>query len=194
MSSITETESEMESEFNPLTSIYQHQLQQIIGNYSAFNPPLSTSSQQAQQLIGNYLANKQGEISQCSRTYSDMLRDSNGAAFINILVDPIYNQIKTKTCNPETLKTYIQHSIDVPDTVYDISNKLNTIDARLGYLENKIDTTVVEELERHQYGYSWFDGKTIMILSILILCFLCLAISIFCKSTGISTEKTTILK
>jgi hypothetical protein len=177
MNITTETEMEIETEYTPEYTPEQPvitNLSQLINNYWESKP------------VNNYLASKQGEISQCSKTYSDMLNNSNGAAFINVFVDPLYNQIRDKACDPNNFKAYLSRVINMPDTVNNISNKLDVNDARMTTIENKINTienkinsTIIE----HQYGYSWFDGKTIMLLTIIIICFLCLAISIFFKPT-----------
>ncbi|VBB18070.1 hypothetical protein YASMINEVIRUS_533 [Yasminevirus sp. GU-2018] len=146
-------------------------------------PPQQSPQMTASRIVGNYLQGKTSEVSQCMQTYNNMLNTNNGAEFINLFVEPAYTQLKGKLCDPKSASMYVKHIIDHPDTIASINAKLDSIDARL----ESIESSMIASENKQEQESSWFDGKFCTLITIVIVCFLCLALSLYMKPAGGAT-------
>lgn len=142
-----------------------------------YNNSLRTTS----NIFNKYVNDKNQEIKQCIKNYTDLATESDGSGFLNMFMEPMYTQLKNKLCDPQNASIYMKQIIDHPDTIYQIKQKLDTIETKLDSIDKTIAASENKQ-ETSNLDAIGLDVKTIVLIVLILVCFLILSLCIFMKS------------
>ena len=145
------------------------------------------------EILKKYLSGKSiGEGAQCAKKYDKLIEKDNGEQFINTIIEPIYQKLNLKICDPENMTKYVQNIVDLPDNcnlIKGIDSKINNLDSKINNLDSKMNNldSKINNLEKEKnmdpiYQYwieEYMDKKSFFMIFILFLLILLLGLCIY---------------
>lgn len=142
-----------------------------------YSQPGMAISPKAQDNMSAYMASKQSELAQCSSNFVSFINADDGQSFITSVMDPVYQQAKSKLCSPSASISYVSKLVEIPDNVDYIQKKVDDMSLKVDAMSaqmNMVNGASDGEYNARKMGWSQTEYFSfIMFLLIIILIFLC---------------------